>query len=126
MDDERVLSLLASIDRRLALLTAGQERDLRQAFNEELRSQARIRMFELIDGHRTSAELAEPANVGERAAQLFVKELIEAGFVRDTGRGSGRTVVVERDDDAIVRWYVDRHSTQRGSGPTCYEAADVL
>lgn len=110
-DDERVLRLLASIDRRLALLTAGQERDLRRALHAELRTEARIRMFNLIDGNRMSPELAKAANVSERAAQLFVKELLDAGLVRDTGKGGGRTVVVERDDDAIVQWYLDRQST---------------
>jgi hypothetical protein len=110
-DDERVLRLLASIDRRLALLVAEQERDLRNALNAELRTEARIRMFNLIDGNRMSPELAKAANVSERAAQLFVKELLDAGLVRDTGKGGRRTVVVERDDDAIVQWYLDRQSS---------------
>jgi len=110
-DDERTLRLLASIDRRLALLSAGQERDMRQALHTELRSDARVKMFELIDGTRTSQELARAANVTERAAQLFVKELMETGLARDTGRGSGRAVIVERDEDAIVRWYIGRQPT---------------
>jgi Fic family protein len=100
--------LLASIDRRLALLTAGQERDLRRALEAELKTEARVRMFRLIDGNLTSPEIAKSANVSERAVQGFVKELLEAGFVRD--KGGGRTVVVERDEDTIVQWYVSRPS----------------
>lgn len=84
---------------------------MRQALHVELRSEARVTMFELIDGTRTSQELATAAKVSERAAQLFVKELMEAGFVWDTGRGSGRAVIVQRDDDAIVQWYITRQST---------------
>jgi len=110
VDDDRTLRLLASIDRRLALLTATQERDLRQALATELlRTAARVSMFDGINGRRGSAELAKTAGVTERAGQLFVKELLSMGLVRlATGDSSGRGVIVERDDDAIVQWFVKR------------------
>jgi hypothetical protein len=114
MDDERALRLLASIDRRLALLSGTQERDLRQALVDVLlRSSARVKMFDSVNGRRGSAELAKMAGVSERAGQLFVKELLDMGMVRPaTGEASSRGVIVERDEDMIVQWYV-----KRGGGP---------
>lgn len=109
-DDEQVM-LLRSIDRRLALLTASQERNLRLALlNDLLRTPARTKMFDGIDGERTSPELAKIAQVSERAAQLFVKELLELGIVRPAPSSDGRTVIVARDEPAIIRWYVERNA----------------
>jgi hypothetical protein len=114
VDDERALRLLASIDRRLALLSGTQERDLRQALvNDLLRTTARVRMFDGMNGRRGSPELAKMAGVSDRAGQLFVKELLEMGIVRmATREPSGRGVIVERDEDAIVQWYVKRGTGQ--------------
>ncbi|MFN2587799.1 MAG: hypothetical protein ABR613_06765 [Actinomycetota bacterium] len=107
--DDEVVRLLGSIDRRLALLTGAHERDLRRALEDELlRTEGRIAVFNKIDGRRGAPELAKETGVGIRAAQLFVKELLEAGLVRDTHSGTGRTIVIERDEDAIVQWYVSR------------------
>jgi hypothetical protein len=101
--------LLASIDRRLALLTAGQERDLRAALTSELlRTPARIAMFDGVDGQRTGADLAKLANVSGRAGQLFVTEFLELGLVRRVPGTTGRAVIVERDDAAIINWYLQR------------------
>ncbi len=105
MDDDKVLRLLASIDRRLALLTGPQERELRQALVDDLlRTPARIAMFDGIDGRRGSPELAKLASVTDRAAQLFIKEIVEMGMVRVANTG-GRGLIVERDEDAMVQWY---------------------
>jgi hypothetical protein len=109
--DDEVVTLLRSINRRLALLTASQDRDVRLALRDELlRTPARIAMFDGIDGVRTSPELAKVAKVSDRAAQLFVKELLGLGIVRPVPGSGGRTVIVERDEDAIIRWHVERTS----------------
>jgi hypothetical protein len=109
-NDDELTRLLASIDRRLALLTAAQDRDLREALRTEvLRTPARIAMFESIDGTRGSGELAELGNVSGRAAQLFVKELLDLGLVRPAATSAGRTVIVERDESAIIDWYLQRN-----------------
>lgn len=112
-NDDEVLRLLASIDRRLALLSASQERDLRQALETELlRTPARIAMFEGIDGRRGSGELGRMGGVSERAGQLFVKELLDMQLVRPLSHASaGKAVVVERDEGAIVQWYLQRSVT---------------
>jgi hypothetical protein len=113
-NDDELVRLLASIDRRLALLTASQEHDLRATLRDELlRTPARIAMFEGIDGQRGSGELAKLGKVSERAAQLFVKELLGLGLVREVPGSAGRTVIVERDDGALVDWYLQqRNATQ--------------
>jgi Fic family protein len=106
--DEELLTLLRSIDRRLALLTASQDREVRVALEDQLfRTPARIAMFNGINGVRTSPELAKIAKVSDRAAQLFVKELLDLGIVRPAPSGGGRTVIVERDDAGIIRWHVE-------------------
>jgi hypothetical protein len=109
-NDDDVVALLASIDRRLALLSSRDERELRRTLvSEILKTDARVAMFDGVDGERSSAELGKLGGVGERSAQLFVKEMLEAGFVREVPHaGSGRSVIVEKDDEGILRWYLNR------------------
>jgi hypothetical protein len=111
-NDDDLVRLLTSIDRRLALLTASQDRDLRQTLRSELlRTPARIAMFDGLDGERGSGELAKLGGVGDRAAQLFVKELQDLGLVRVvSGGGQGKTLIVERDEAAIIDWYLQRNA----------------
>lgn len=107
MDDDKVIALLRSIDRRLALLTGPQDKALRSALVEDvLNTEPRQKMFDAIDGVRGNPELATAGGVTARAAQNFVNQLIELGMVRSVG--TGREVVVERDDDGIVQWYLTR------------------
>ena len=58
----------------------------------------------LGDGHH----LAHAAKVSDRAAQLFVKELLDLGLVRIVPDAPARGTVVERDEDALVDWYLRR------------------
>lgn len=114
MDDESV-RLLRSIDRRLALLTVPQERDVREKLDAEvLRTEARMAMFEAIDGKRGSPELALSIGASERAVQMFVKDLADLGLVRAVGK-AGRGNVVEKDEEGIVRWYLHR-PRENGAG----------
>lgn len=114
MNDEQAMHsetirLLRSIDRRLALLTGEEERRLRSRLRADLlRTAARVAMFDAIDGHRGSPDLAKAAGVTDRAAQLFVKELLELGLVDTVQGAGGRGVIVARHEDGIVRWYLDR------------------
>lgn len=108
-DNDDLTRVLRSIDRRLALLTAHQERGMRGEVEQELlRSEGRTKMFDAIDGRRTSEEIASVAGVSKRAAQLFVKELLDGGLARDTGTGARGSVIVELDDEALVQWFVAR------------------
>lgn len=107
MDDERLLDVLRSIDRRLALLTGPQERDVRQRLiSDVLRTPTRLRMFDAIDGKTGSPELARTAGASERAAQMFVKDLLDLSLVCVVGGTTGRGFLVAKDDDAIVQWYL--------------------
>jgi hypothetical protein len=106
--DAELMRVLRSIDRRLALLTSDEERRLQTSLRAELlRTSARASMFEAIDGRRGSPELAKAGGVSDRAAQLFVKELLELGIV-EVVPGTSRGLIVVREEDAIVRWYRDR------------------
>ena len=107
--DNALVALLASIDRRLALLTIREERELRRALESDiLKAETRTTMFDGIDGVRGSGELAKLAGVGERSAQLFIKELLALGLVREVPNVAGRSVIVEKDDAGILRWYLGR------------------
>ena len=73
MEQADLLSVLRSIDRRLALLTGLQERDVRRALVEGiLTTPNRVAMWDGIDGSTGSPELAKLANVSERLVQMFV------------------------------------------------------
>ncbi len=107
-NDDALVALLTSIDRRLALLTVSEERELRRALDVEvLKADSRIAMFNGIDGVRGSGELGKLGGVGERSAQLFIKELLGLGLVREVPNG-GRSVIVEKDHTGILDWYLSR------------------
>lgn len=114
MDDESV-RLLRSIDRRLALLTVREEREVQLRLNEEvLRTDARTAMFHAMDGRRGSPEIARAVNASERAVQMFVKELMDLGLVKPVSR-SGRGNVVEKDETGIAEWQLRRAREEAGT-----------
>lgn len=110
MADDEVVRLLASIDRRLALLTVTQEQDLRERLHAFLETDPRVAMFEGIDGQRGLAELAKLGGVTERAARNFVNDLLGLGLVRRVDRPDGKGLIVEHDHRAILDWYFTRAS----------------
>jgi hypothetical protein len=108
-EDDDVVRLLTSIDRRLALLTATQERDLRRAFEEEiLKTPQRVALWALVDGRRAAPDIVKETGGNLRVTQRFVKEMLDAGFLKDTKTGTGPAVIAEHDEDAILRWFVTR------------------
>jgi hypothetical protein len=116
MDDE-MLGVLRSIDRRLALLTMTEERDVRKALiGDILTTPARLSMWDAIDGRAGSLELSKAAKVSERAAQLFVKDLLDTGLVSQVANQRG--TVVTKDEDAIVHWYMRRSVAAGDTGQT--------
>ena len=105
MDNGDLLRVLRSIDRRLALLTAREERDVRAALVADvLNSEPRRKIFDALDGVLGNPELAKIGGVTPRATQNFVNQLLELGLVRSVS--GGREMVVVRDDDGILRWYL--------------------
>jgi len=105
MTDTETLRLLRSIDRRLAILSGAEARKSRAKLSADLlRTTARTAMFDAIDGQKGSPDLAKAAGVTDRAAQLFVKELLDLGLVEVVPGTTGRGVIVTRNEDAIVGW----------------------
>jgi hypothetical protein len=103
--DDEIVAALRSIDRRLALLTGPQERALRATLLVAiLNTEPRKKMFDAIDGVKGNPELATAGGVTPRAAQNFVNQLLELGLVRSVG--TGRDIVVARDEDGVVQWYL--------------------
>jgi hypothetical protein len=109
MTDTDSVRLLRSIDRRLALLSGAENRRMRaKLVSDLLRAPGRTAMFDAIDGKKPSPDLALAAKVTDRAAQLFVKELLDLGLVKIVPDAPARGIVVERDEDALVDWYLQR------------------
>lgn len=122
-DTDEMLRVLRSIDRRLALLTGPQELAVRQRLaNDVLRTQARIRMFDLIDGRTGSPELAKATGVSDRAAQQLVQDLLGQGLVVRAGGTTGRGFLVAKDDDAILRWFLDASTKDADAANPAREA----
>lgn len=109
MDDDSVVALLQSIDRRLALLTAGEARNVRAALVADvLNTEPRQKIFDAINGVLGNPDLARTGDVTPRATQNFVNQLLELGLVRSVS--AGREMIVQRDDDGILRWYLAREA----------------
>lgn len=102
-----MLEVLRSIDRRLALLSAREERDVRAALVAEvLNTESRQKIFDAIDGVLGNPELAKIGDVTARATQNFVNQLLQLGLVRSVS--GGRETIVVRDEGGILRWYLAR------------------
>jgi hypothetical protein len=111
-----LLIVLRSIDRRLALLTAREERDVRSALVADvLNTEPRQKIFDAIDGIRGNPELATVGGVTPRATQNFVNQLLELGLVRSVG--TSREMIVVRNDDGILRWYLARPADHQPASP---------
>ncbi len=107
MADESLIGLLRSIDRRLALLTGPQERAVRAALMEGvLNTEPRQRMFDALVSPKGTSDLAIVGGVTQRAALNFVNQLLELRLVCSVG--TGRDVVVARDEDGIIQWYLQQ------------------
>jgi hypothetical protein len=114
MSDSESLRLLRSMDRRLALLSGAENRKMRaRLVTDLLRAPGRTAMFDAIDGQKGSPEIAKAAKVSDRAAQVFVKELLDLGLVQVVPEATARGVIVARDEDAIVNWYLERAAEDR-------------
>ncbi len=114
MSDSESVRLLRSVDRRLALLSGAENRKMRaRLVTDLLRAPGRTAMFDAIDGQKGSPEIAKAAKVTDRAAQQFVKELLDLGLVKVVPGATGRAVIVARDEDAIVAWYLERAAEDR-------------
>jgi hypothetical protein len=111
VENDDVLSVLRSIDRRLALMTGREERDVRRALIVDvLTTPARVVMWDAIDGKIGSPDLAKLAKVSDRAAQLFAKDLLDVGLA--TAVAGARGTVLEKEQDAIVQWYLRRAAAE--------------
>lgn len=65
-----------------------------------LTTKERIKMFILIDGERSSLDIAEKVGVSNRAAQLFISDLVEQGLVNQ--RKKGRALIPFKNYEKII------------------------
>jgi len=84
MDDDKIIIELKRLNNYLAILSVGPTENILSALKEKkiLNTKQRVQMFLLIDGERTTPEIAKESQAGLRGAQLFIKELQKKGYAR--------------------------------------------
>lgn len=84
MSEEEILLELKKISSYLAVLSLDATTKLIDGLKKAnvLTTKQRVDMFLLIDGERTTQEISKKAKIGERGAQLFIKELAEKQLVQ--------------------------------------------
>lgn len=90
MSEEEILLELKKISSYLAILSLDSTTKLIHGLKKAdvLTTKQRVDMFLLIDGERTTQEIAKKAKIGERGAQLFIKELAEKQLVQLQKKGN--------------------------------------
>lgn len=90
MNDPEILAELRKISNYLAILSLDSNLNLIDYLKKAgiLTTRQRIKMFLLIDDQRTTQEIAHGAKVGERGAQLFIKDLSEKQLIRLRKKGN--------------------------------------
>lgn len=87
---KNILNELKKISSYLAILSLDSTTKLIHGLKKAdvLTTKQRVDMFLLIDGERTTQEIAKKAKIGERGAQLFIKELFEKQLVQLQKKGN--------------------------------------
>ncbi len=89
MNDD-ILAELKKISSYLALMSLNSASELITILKNIgiLTTKRRVDMFLLIDGNRTTSEIAKLIGISERGAQLFIKELADRQLVNVEKRGN--------------------------------------
>lgn len=88
----------------MAILSIDPTKKLLEVLKEKkiLTTEQRIKMFLLIDGERTTLEIAEKIGIGVRGAQYFVKELEDKELIRTERKGNA--VVPIKNYEKIIEF----------------------
>ena len=102
MDEDAILAELKRISNLLALLSVDPMAKLLEKLKDGrvLMSDERMKMFLLMDGQRTTQEIASASGVGERAAQIFIQELEKRQFIKITRKG--RAAIPQVDYEKVI------------------------
>lgn len=101
--DDTVVTLLRAILQELSILSAPVKSRAETLFREEfLTTDARHKIWGVIE-NSTSADIATAASCSERAVQLFVAELVEAGLVKVV---QNRPRLVEKDPSRVALYFL--------------------
>jgi len=78
----QILAELRQIRRFLAILTKKERQEHQQWVKETfLTTEARAKMFDLIDGTHNMGEICQMAGVSDETVRLFIKQLVDAGEI---------------------------------------------
>jgi len=104
MDNNETLVELKKISNYLALLSIEPMKKLLTELKQKklLTTEQRTKMFLLIDGERTTLEIAKKVGIGQRGAQHFMKELEGKGLIRLERKGIAFVPV--KDYEKIVEF----------------------
>lgn len=102
MDNEAILGELKRIGNLLALISIDPTNRMLDMLKKRrlLMSDERRRMFLLMDGQRTTQEIAGSAGVGVRAVQLFIQELEKKHLIKISKKG--RAAIPQIDYGRII------------------------
>lgn len=107
MSENETVEILRKIEQHLSMLSAPIRREALAAFSDEvLRTDARRRMFALMDGSRNIPEIASETGTSGQAVRDLVKLLEAKGFV--SVRAAGASQVPTYSQEAIVDWHYNR------------------
>lgn len=102
MTDEAT-EILRRVEFHLAILTSAARRSAKAAFDQDiLKTEARIRMYALMDGTRSIPEIARAAQVTPPAVRDLLKLLEPKGFV--TMEAAGAAQAPRANESAVVDW----------------------
>jgi hypothetical protein len=109
MDDNLILAQLKKIGNFLGLLSVEPTIKLLEKLKDKkiLSTKQRIKMFLLMDGQRTTPEIALLSGAGQRAAQLFIKELEKRHFIKADRKGRA-TIPIINYEKIVEHLYLDK------------------
>lgn len=84
---EKLLEEMARVRHLLEIMVRD---ELKKSLEQIVTTEDRRKTYTLLDGLSSTEEIAQKAGVSQRAVQLLVKELIEAGLVSLEKRGYPR------------------------------------
>lgn len=104
MNNNKTLPELKKISNYLGLLSIDPMKKLLEALKERkvLTTEQRTKMFFLIDGERTTIEIAEKVGIGLRGAQYFVKELEDKEFIQTERKGNA--IIPKKNYEKIIEF----------------------
>lgn len=109
MDEDLIFAELKKIRNLLGLLSVEPTIKLLEKLKDKkmVLTKERIKMFLLMDGQRTTPEIALLSGVGKRGVQLFIKELEKKHFIK-AGQKGRATIPIINYEKIVEKLYLNK------------------